>query len=162
MNSTSLKEKLLAEIPALETYKDGHDVYLAFKKDVGPVMPEASTYSVSDAIILGKAAKILRWHMLDHKCKYKGNLHETSVYDSLPPALLQFVCMIEHGADINSQLRFGATTTDLAMAQLLQYNCFAKYKEGAATHRHSRDRETPFPVYIGMSVHTKTWSQYFI
>ena len=160
VNSTRLKEKLLAEIPALETYKDGRDVYLTFKKDVGPVMSEASTYS--DAIILAKAAKILRRHMLDHKCKYEGNLHETSVYDSLPPALLQFVCMIEHGADIKSQLRFGATTTDLAMAQLLQYNCFAKYKEGAATHRHSRDRETPFPVYIGMSVHAKTRKRHLV
>ncbi len=61
-----------------------------------------------------------------------------------------------HGADITSQIRFGATTTDLAMAQLLQYNCFAKYKEGATTQRHSRDRETPLPVYIGMSLHANT------
>ena len=75
MNATRVKEKLLAEIPALENYKDRCDVYLAFKKDVGPVVSEASTYS--DAIILGKAAKILRRHMLDHKCKYEGNLHET-------------------------------------------------------------------------------------
>ena len=61
-----------------------------------------------------------------------------------------------------SQLRSGATTTDLAMAQLLQYNCFAKYKEGAATHRHSRDRETPFPVYIRMSVHATTRKRHLV
>ena len=84
---------------------------------------------------------MLRRHMLDHKYRYKGNLHETSVYDSLPPALFEFVCMIEHGADIKSQLRFGATTTNLAMSQLLQYNCFAKYKDGTAAHRHSRNRK---------------------
>ena len=43
--------------------------------------------------------------------------------------------MIEHGADIKSQLRFGVSKTYLVIAQLLQYNCYAKYKEGAATHR---------------------------
>ena len=81
---------------------------------------------------------------------------------SLPKSLLQFVCMIENGADTKSQLRFGATTTDLAMAQLLQYNCFAKYKEGAAAQRHSRDRETPFHVHIGLSVYAKTRKKHLV
>ena len=42
------------------------------------------------------------------------------------------------------------------MTQLLQYNCYTKYKEGAKTFRHSQDRETPFPVFIGMSTYAKT------
>ena len=79
------KKNFLAEIPELESYKDGRDVYLIFKKDVGSVMSEASTDS--DAIILTNSAKILRRHMLDHKCK-QSNLHETSVYNPLPPSLL--------------------------------------------------------------------------
>lgn len=160
VNSTRLKERLLSEIPGLVAYKKGRDVLLAFDKDIGPVLSEASSYT--DAIILAKAAKILRRHMVEHKCKFEGSLYENSVYDSLPSALLQFICMIEHGADIKSQLRFGATITDLAMAQLLQYNCFAKYKEGAITQRHSRDRETPLPVYIGMSVHAKTRKRHLV
>ncbi|CAC5389469.1 unnamed protein product [Mytilus coruscus] len=60
----------------------------------------------------------------------------------------EFVCMIEHGTDIKSQLRFGASKIDLTMAHLLQYNCYAKYREGAATHIHSKDRETPFAVIL--------------
>ena len=46
--------------------------------------------------------------------------------------------------------------SSLASAQLLQYNCFSWYKAGAAVHRHSKDRETPFPVHIGKSVFAKT------
>lgn len=160
VNSTRLKERLLSEIPELVAYKKGRDVLLAFEKDIGPVLSEASSYS--DAIILSKAAKILRRHMVKHKCRFEGNLYKDSVHDSLPSALLQFVCMLEHGADIKSQIRYGATTTDLAMAQLLQYNCFAKYKEGATTQRHSRERETPLPVYIGMSVHAKTRKRHLV
>ncbi|RXN31429.1 hypothetical protein ROHU_004760 [Labeo rohita] len=160
VNATRLKERLLAEIPGLVAYKKGRDILLAFEKDVGPVLSEAS--SDADAIILAKAAQILRRHMVNHKSKFEGKLYESSVHDSFPPALLQFVCMIEHGADIKSQLKFGATTNDLAMAQLLQYNCFAKCKEGAATQRHSRDRETPFPVYIGMSIYAKTRKRHLV
>ena len=64
--------------------------------------------------------------------------------------------MVEDGADIKFSLRFGTSQTAQAIAQLLHYNCFSWYKEGAAAHRHSKDSETPFPVYIGMSVFTKT------
>lgn len=63
--------------------------------------------------------------------------------------------MIEHGVDINSQLKFGAAKTDLAMAHLLQYNCYAKYREGVSTYRHSKECDPPFPVFISMSVYAK-------
>ena len=63
--------------------------------------------------------------------------------------------MLEHEAEIKFQLRFGVSKTDIAIAQLLQYNCYARYK-GAPTHRHSKDKETPFPVYIGLSIYTKS------
>ena len=64
--------------------------------------------------------------------------------------------MIEHGVDMKSQLRFGSSRTDSAMAQLLQYNCYSRYKEGASTYRHSKECETPFLLFLGMSVYEKT------
>ena len=64
--------------------------------------------------------------------------------------------MVEHGVDIKSQLQFGASRTNSAMAQLLQYNCYSMYKEGAPTYRHSKERETPFLLFLGMSVYEKT------
>ena len=113
-NSTRLKEKLLAEISELEAHKKGRDVILAFDEDIGLALSQTSDYS--EAIILAKAAKILRRHML----------------------------------------RFGVSKTDLVIAQLLQYNCYAKYKEGAATHRHSTNRQTTFPIFMGMYVYANT------
>ena len=67
----------------------------------------------------GKAAKILRRHMVDHEFKFDGQFHKGCVEDASPLSLLEFVCMIEHGVDIKSQLSFGASKTDSAMAQLL-------------------------------------------
>ena len=106
--------------------------------------------------ILKLSPKVLRRHMLDHKSTFDGTFQEGCIQDAIPPTLLQFVGTIEHGADIKYQLRLGASKSDLAMSQLLQYNCYARYKEGTATHQHSRERETPFPLHMDMSVLTKT------
>ena len=70
--------------------------------------------------------------------------------------------MIEHGADIKSQIEHGTTKSDLAIAQLVQYNCFAKYKEDASTHRHSKDRQTSFTNYVGLSVFVKTRKRHLV
>ena len=154
VNPSRLKDQILEELPELEAHKKGRDVLLAFQEDVGLVLSESSAYS--DAIILSKASKIVRRDMLNHKIFSDGTYNMDSTEDLVPPSLLGFVGMVEHGADIKSQLRFGASKTDLAMAQLLQYICYAGFKEGAPTHRHSKDRETPFPIYIGLSVFAKT------
>ncbi|XP_035811437.2 uncharacterized protein LOC118471353 [Amphiprion ocellaris] len=127
---------------------------MSFQEDVGKALAQST--DLSDALIIAKAAKILRRCILDHKCRFEGTFAEGCVQNAIPPLLLQFVGMVEHGADIKSQLRFGASKSDQAIAQLMQFNCYSRYKEGAATHRHSKDRETPFPVYMGLSVYAKT------
>jgi hypothetical protein len=148
VNSTRLKEKLLTEIPEFESHKKARDILLAFKK----ILVQASNYS--KAIIFAKAAMILR--MIHHKSAFAGTFHGGCVECAIPSTPLQFVCMIEHGADVKSQLRFGASKADLEMAQLLQYNCYARNREGTATYRHSEDRDIPFTVFLGMSVYAKT------
>lgn len=153
VHSTRLKDQLLHDIPDLQAENHGRDVLLAFNKDVGSILANASKYG--EAVHLAKAAGLIRREMLKHKAQWNGTSPDGCLEDAVPPSLLQFVCMIEHGADIKSQLQHGASKSDLAMAQLLQYNCFAKYKTGSQVHRHSKDRETPFAVYIGMSIFAK-------
>ena len=63
--------------------------------------------------------------------------------------------MGEHGIDIESQIEFGSSKTDLAVAQLLQCNCYA-HKANISTFRHSKNRETPFPIFMGLSLYGKT------
>ena len=94
--------------------------------------------------------------MMEHKSTLNGTFDDQCVENSIPYFLLQFVCIIEHGVDIKSQLKFGASKIDLSMSQLLQYNCYAKQKEESKIHQHSKDRETQFPVFLGMSVYLKT------
>jgi len=155
VNSTRLKMQLLSHLPELEAFQKGRDVLLAFNSDIGTFLEEAS--KTCDAIHLAKSASILRKQMLSHKWTFEQMLDETSnAKESVPPSLLEFISMIEHGADIKSQISHGASKSDLAIAQLLQYNCFSKYKEDATTHRHSKSRESPFAVYVGLSVYSRT------
>lgn len=66
------------------------------------------------------------------------------------------MCSIEHGVVIKSHLTHRIAKSDLAIAQLLQFNCYSKRREGLTTQIHSKDRETPFAVYVGLKVYTKT------
>lgn len=112
-NSIRLKDKLLAELPGLEAYKQGRDALLAFKNDVGSALKQASDYS--HAIAFGKAAKILQKHMLDHKSTFDAAFSEGCIQEVIS-LNLQFVGMVENGADIKSQLRFGVSKTNFAIA----------------------------------------------
>ncbi|KAH3830804.1 hypothetical protein DPMN_104057 [Dreissena polymorpha] len=92
--------------------------------------------------------------MLGHETSFDGRFQEGCNERLVPSALLQFVCMIEHGVDI--KLQFETSNTDLTMAQLLQYNCFSKTEDSLITNRHTKEREPPFPIFMGMSVYAKT------
>ena len=153
VHSTRLKDQLLFHIPKMQAHRKGRDVLLAFEDDVGSILSQSSKYC--EAIHLAKAAEIIRRDMLHHKSIFSSTFHDTDLQRAVPPSLLQFVCMIEHGADIKSQIQHGASKSDLSISQLLQYNCFAIYKEGTDVHRQSKDRETPFAVYMGLYVFAK-------
>ena len=96
-----------------------------FKKDVREILAQASKYG--EAVHLAMAAAgIIRRDVSKQKRQYNSTFHDQSFEDTVPAPLLQFVCMIEYGNDIESQLQYrlqhGASNSYLAMAQLLQYN----------------------------------------
>ncbi|KAL7381910.1 hypothetical protein ABVT39_020427 [Epinephelus coioides] len=129
VNSTRLKGQLFSSITELEEHKTGRDVLLSFKKDISSVLSDASKYNDAEALHLAKAASIIRREMLNHKTKFDNKFHEGFVEESIPPTLLQFICNIEHGVDIKSHLNHGVFKSDIAIAQLLQYNCNTKCKD---------------------------------
>lgn len=114
----------------------------------------SQAFGYTESIPLAKAVRIIRRHTLDQKSIFDEYFHERFVKEAIPPTCLRFVRMIDH-ADITSQLSFGASKTCVAMVQLLHYNFNERYKD-EETHGHSKDRETPYLVYMGLSVVPKT------
>ena len=125
VHATRLKDQLLVHILELQAHHEGHDVMLAFEKDVGAILAEASKYG--EAIHLAKAAWMIRCDMLQHKSQCSSTCLDGCLEDAVPSLLLQFVCMIEHGTGIKSQLQHEASKSDLAMSHVLAmtYPCNA-------------------------------------
>ena len=44
----------------------------------------------------------------------------------------------------------------LSLAQLLEYNSYVRKRQGSTGSHHSKDRETPLPIYIGTMIHGHT------
>lgn len=131
VHSTRFKDQLLTHMPNLEAHHKGRDVLIAFKKDASSALSDACVYS--DAIILAKAAKIIRKEMIDHKIKFENEFSAEHIEGSVPSSLLQFASMVEHGADIRSQLQQQVLRSDFAIAQLFQYNCYTRIGDEAKT-----------------------------
>ena len=127
---------MLLHVPQLEAHhRQGRDILLTFRNDVGSILTEV--VKCGDAVHLATAASILHREMLGHKLKSDVTFHSKE----------------------ESRHHFLSSCASLNMAQILnmQYiNCFAKYKEGAKVHRHLKDREMSFAVYIGLTVFAKT------
>lgn len=104
VHATPLKDQLLCHIPELQAHHQGQNVMLAFEKDVGSILAQASKYS--EAIHLAKAAGMIRRDMLNHKSNFSNMFNNADLGQAVH----------EHGADIKSQLQHGASKSDLAIS----------------------------------------------
>ena len=68
---------------------------------------------------LVKTAEVVRREMQQHSVNFQGRFDQRDIEDAASQSLLEFVSMIEHGSDIESQLENGVITmSDQAIAQL--------------------------------------------
>ena len=157
VHKTRLKEWLLAHVPDLEAYKKGRDIYLAFKKDIGPVIRKVIDNDADDeGIHLVKAAAIVRRHMFDMSYKFKGTFEDHCQENAVPDSLVAFVSMILDGTTIRDEPELGTTQSALSIAQLIRFNSHARRRKESISSRHKLSNETPLPIYIGLELHAQT------
>ena len=158
-NSSRLKERIIAQVPDLQLYNKGRDVYLAFGEDVGNALQKVHKEDSDDeAIHLAKAAAIVRKDILTNKYSFNGSFERDCQLRSIPASLLSFVNMILYGPNINAEEgSFSKGQAALTIAQLVQYNTYLRRREGdVKKERRNKSRESPVPIYVGVSVHAKT------
>ena len=150
-HSTELKKHILAQIPEL---REGRDILLAFDNDVGPVLRRACDDDYdSEAVCLARAAKIVWRDMLELQAEFTGSFGQDCQVKSVPNSLLALVDMIHSGPNIKSRNMSQAT---LSVAQLLQYNSCIRRRAGSSGICHVKARETPVPIYVGLTVHARS------
>ena len=158
INTTRLREMILAEFPDMQSYKKGRDVLMAFEKDVGAALAKAYGQETDKAAVhIARAAQIVRRQIFGEAKPFNG-FPERCQEDSVSQLLLTLMNMVLEGPSIKDQLTEGTSPAALAIAQLLKFNS-VKHKRTAGTAafvRHRTSQETPVPLYIGLMLHAHT------
>lgn len=126
-HTSRLKDRLSAQIPQLEADKQGRDLLLAFKEDVGLALQRVNYAESCDTegLHLAKAANIVRRHMQELKQSFNGSFDKMCQENSAPSSLPCLV-MILYGPNTESQSNSTAVQSSLSIAQLMQYNSFVR------------------------------------
>lgn len=112
---------------------------MASANDIKPEISSACKYS--DALQIAKVAEIVYNDILSHKSKFDGKFDVEYQERSVLTSLLVLFNMIENGPDIKSQLEFGKSISDLALPQILSYNCLKRLAKRTSSNysRPSKD-----------------------
>ena len=77
VNTTRLKQRLLAQIPDLRAHNKGRDVLLGFEEDIGAATGRVCAQDIdSDAVHLARTAQIVRRHMFEDTKHFNGTFEE--------------------------------------------------------------------------------------
>ena len=149
----------MAYFPDLQPHKEGRDVLLVFNKDVGPAMKKACEHDAdTEAIHLARAANIVRTEIFKNKITFTGTFDSHCQERSVSNSLVALVSMILYGPNIQTQSNYSSPPQAvLSLSQLLAFNSFRCCKDSHSHNvRHSQERETPLPLYLGVLIHSKT------
>ena len=161
IHSTDLKERLLANVPGLQPHKKGRDIFLAFNDEVAPALQQACERDFNnEAMTLLKATRIIRRDMLDTKSTFDLTFNNSCQQESVPESLKTLIGMILGGTDIKIQSSdLTEAQTSLSISQLMLFNATKRRRDSGTTgasYYHSRDREPPLPIYLGLMTHAET------
>ena len=159
IHSTDLKNRILANMPGMQAHKQGRDILLVFEDDVGLALKQASGRDFdSEAMTLLRATNIVRRDILAKKSTFSGGFENKCQQDSVPESLKTLVGMILGGPDIETQTsKTIDTQATLTITQLILFNSIKRRRKAkSASNRHSTNRETPLPVYLGLKLHAET------
>jgi len=158
IHSSRFKERLLSSCPNLTAVPYGRDVFLSFRDDIGVALHHVMEQADSDAVHLMHTVKLIRNEVFSHACNFTGSLSDHS--KAVPSILQSFVTMLLEGPG-NTEI--SDTEAALSVAQLIMFNAIKRRRntisdeqQKPVTIRHSVDRETPLPIYMGLMLHSAT------
>ena len=160
IHSTRLKMRLLASLPDLTAHTEGRDILLTFDQHLGGALRKACDHD-GEALYLARAAQIVRQEIFDRKFSFNGSFQKGCQQEAIPNSLLALVNMIQEGPNIVHQTQLGtspSTSSAHSISQVLVFNSVKHTRSANATSstHHSRDRESPLPIYIAFKMHGLT------
>lgn len=141
--------------------KKGRDIFLAFDKEIATALQQACERDFdSEAMTLVKATTIIRRDMLETKSKFDGTFNNNCQKEAVPETLKTLIGMILGGPNIRTQSSdMSEAQNTLSISQLMLFNASIRRRSSGTTgasYYHSRDREPPLPIYLGLMTHAET------
>lgn len=102
-----------------------------------------------------RAAKVVREEMFKQNYVFTGTFEENCQCDAVSPSLLALINMIINGANIQNQSQ-SKEQSALTISQLIVFisvKILRSNDEPVLRHRHSRNQDTPLPLYLAMKIH---------
>lgn len=162
VHPTRFKEHLLQKLgPDWSDYAEGRDIYISHKKTVGAALAQASRIHVSDdeAQKIVEVGLILCQHILQEQKHFNGSFDPSCLSEPVSKPLLTLLDVLleslssiedkvaEDQASISARFRVVCT-----ISQLICSNA-AQQSSSARTLYQMKERETPFPLYVGLKLH---------
>ena len=152
--------RLLASFPDLTAHTEGRDKMLTFDQHLGGALRKACDHD-DEALYLARAAQIVHQEIFERKFSFNGSFQKGCQQEAIPNSLLALVNMIQEGPDILHQTQLGtspSTSSAHSISRLLIFNSVKHTRSANATSstHHSRDRESPLPIYIALKMHGLT------
>lgn len=158
VNTSRLKDRLLAAFPGLNALTQARDILFVFNREIGNAIKRAREDDCdTEAYHLAKAAKIQQRDILLQQNAFRGTFTPNCQNDGLPSTLQTLVNMIIKDPTVNHQpLWNDSNQACMSVAQLLMFNSISHYRNPFFSSRHAREKEYPLPIYLASKIHGST------
>lgn len=160
-NKTRLKNQILKHFAKdCQEQSDGKNTFIVFNEGMQQMLKQTMGQRNFDeeALSMSRVAKSVRKEMAGVPLfKFSGTFPTDCQESSVPTSLRSLVSMLLYGSSINDT-NIAQSQSCLTICQTILFN----YKATTSCKpksRHTKDREPPLPLYIGLNVHTLTRSK---
>ena len=107
--------------------------------------------------LLAKAAQIIRKDLLRHEQQSNGDILKERQFEGISSSTFQLISLIIEGGNAQDYTPKYPEKIIANLSQLVMFNTVKNKRKETVSHvRHSKLKEPPLPVYLGMLIHNKT------
>ena len=107
--------------------------------------------------LLAKAAQIIRKDLLRHEQQFNGDISKEKQFEGISSSTFQLISLIIEGGNAQDYTPKYPEKIIANLSQLVMFNTVKNKRKETVSHvRHSKLKEPPLPVYLGMLIHNKT------
>ncbi len=140
----------------------GPDTDISCRGRVGEMLQMAyADCGDNEGTYLAKAANIVRRDIFTTISKFDVTFNKDTQKDSVPKTWLMLISMILNGSDLTAKNEHDLVSQNqacLSVSQMVVFNTFKRRRDliNPASYRHSKDREPPLPVHLGLRIYSQT------